>query len=165
MTSLMQLRVLQRPDGGREIVVAGQSFLIREDKQEAAIPKELLEHLSLSDLPELIGVKPLGLTLSNGAASHMDCWLYGFRDGYASARIEIAECGGPSPWLLALREAVCKRQETQGDVEADEIYKFDDSVVFGFLLDLAENFPVPEAVRHITERLRGMESSSAAFAS
>jgi len=145
----MQLYVAQRPDGRREIILGDHSFSVRDDKQEAAIPQELLQDLLLSDLPDEIGVRPLGLTLPRAAGRQMDCWLYGFRDGYASARIQVSEPGGPSSWLMALREAVRKRQEDRGDVEANDVYGVGGNAVFSFLVDLVENTPIPEALKRI----------------
>ena len=159
----MQLLIHQRPDGQTEIVAGGQSFLIRTDLTEVEIPKGLLQDLLLSELPEQIGVKPLGIDLTSAAHPHVDCWLDGFRDGYASARVKIAERSGPSPRLLALRDATCKRQQERGDVEADELYEVDGDAIFSFFVDLMEDLLVQQAFERIDQVVRELEKSGEAF--
>ncbi len=85
----MRLLIQQRTDGQAEIVAVGQSFLIRTDPPEVAIPKVLIKELRLSELPDQIGVQPVGISLPIAVGAQVDCRLYGFRDGYASARIKI----------------------------------------------------------------------------
>jgi len=153
----MQLSIKQRPDGQAEVVAAGQSFLIRTDPPEVEIPKRLLRDLLLSELPDQIAVKPLGIDLTSTAHTRVDCWLYGFRDGYASARIKVAERGRPSPNLLALRDAACKRQQERGDVEADELYEVDGDAAFNFLVDLMEDLLVQQAFDRIDQVVRELE--------
>lgn len=158
----MRLQIQQRGDGQTEVVAAGQSFLVRTDQPEVEIPKTLLQGLLLSELPDQIGVKPLGMTLTGTAGTKIDCWLYGFRDGYASARIKVAEQGGPSPKLGALREAACKRQDERGDVEADELYEVDGNSTFSFLVDLMDDLLVEQALEHIDRVVRELEKAGKA---
>jgi hypothetical protein len=158
----MQLVIQRRPDGQTEIVAAGRSFLIRTDPPEVAIPKMLLQDLRLSKLPDQIGVQPLGINLATAAGTQVDCWLYGFRDGYASVRIKIVEQGGPSPRLVALREAAHKRQDERGDVEVDELYEVDGKATFSFLVDLIEDMLVQQAFERIDQVVRELEKDGAA---
>lgn len=158
----MRLQIEQRRDGQIEIVAAGQSFLIRTDQPEVEIPKILLQDLLLSELPDQIGVKPLGMKLTSTADTKIDCWLYGFRDGYASARIKVAERSGPSPKLWALREAARKRQDERGDVEADELYEVDGNSTFSFLVDLMDDLLVEQALEHIDRVVRELEKDGKA---
>lgn len=158
----MRLHIQQGPDGQTEIVAAGQSFLIRTDQPEVEIPNMLVRDLLLSELPDQIGVKPLGMKLTSTAGTKIDCWLYGFRDGYASARIKVAERGGPSPKLQALRDAACKRQDERGDVEADELYEVDGNSIFSFLVDLTDDLLVEQALENIDQVVRELEKDGKA---
>lgn len=158
----MRLQIQQRRDGQTEIVAAGQSFLIRTDQPEVEIPKILLQELLLSELPDQIGVKPLGMKLTTAAGANPDCWLYGFRDGYASARIKMAERDGPSPRLRALREAACKRQDERGDVETEELYEVDGNSTFSFLVDLMDDVLVEQALEYIDQVVRELEKDGKA---
>ena len=154
--------IQRRPDGQSEIVAAGQSFLIRTEPPEVAIPKMLLQDLPLSKLPDQIGVQPLGINLASAAGIEVDCWLYAFRDGYASVRIKIVEQSGPSPRLVALREAARKRQDERGDVEVDELYEVDGNLTFSFLVDLIEDMLVQQAFERIDQVVRELEKDGAA---
>jgi hypothetical protein len=158
----MRLQIQQRRDGQTEIVAAGQSFLVRTDQPEVEIPKTLLQELLLSELPDQIGVKPLGVKLTTTAGANIDCWLYGFRDGYASARIKVAERRGTSPRLRALREAACKRQDERGDVETEELYEVDGNSTFSFLVDLMDDVLVERALEHVDQVVRELEEQGKA---
>jgi hypothetical protein len=153
----MQLVIHLRPDGQTEIVAAGQSFLVRKDPPEVAIPKELLQDLLLSELPDQIGVKPLGVSLVVAGGEQVDCWLYGFRDGYACARVQVTAKAGPSVALSALQEAIRERQEKQGDVEPTESDP-DRHSELCFLLDLLEDVPIPEALHKVEQALAELDS-------
>lgn len=153
----MQLVIQQQPDGQTEIVTAGQSFLVRKDPPEVAIPKRLLQDLRLSELPDQIGVKPLGVSLVVAGGEQVDCWLYGFHDGYACARVLVTAKAGPSVGLNALQEAVRERQEKQGDVEPTEPDPGGHSELC-FLLDLLEDVPIPGALDKVEQALTELDS-------
>ena len=153
----MQIAIQQRADGQTEIVAAGQSFLIRKDPPEVAIPKRLLQGLLLSELPDQIGVKPLGASLVVAGGEQVDCWLYGFHDGYACARVQVTAKAGPSVGLNALHQAVRERQEKQADVEPTESDPGKHSELC-FLLDLLEDIPIPEALHKVEQALTELDS-------
>ncbi|MGA2357551.1 MAG: hypothetical protein ABSF66_01020 [Terriglobales bacterium] len=153
----MRLVIQQRPDGQTEIVAADQSFLIRKDPPDVAIPNRLLQDLRLSELPDQIGVKPLGMSLVVTGGEQVDCWLYGFHDGYAFARVLVTAKAGPSVELNALQEAVRERQEKQGDVEPTESDPDGDSELC-FLLDLLEDVPIPEALDKVEQALTELDN-------
>ena len=153
----MRLVIQQRPDGQTEIVAADQSFLIRKDPPDVAIPNRLLQDLRLSELPDQIGVKPLGMSLVVTGGEQVDCWLYGFHDGYAFARVLVTAKAGPSVELNALQEAVRERQEKQGDVEPTESGPGGHSELC-FLLDLLEDVPIPEALDKVERALTELDS-------
>jgi len=153
----MQLVIQQRPDGQTEIVAAGQSFLVRKDPPEVPIPKELLQDLLLSELPDQIGVKPLGVSLIVAGGEQVDCWLYAFQDGYACARIQVTTKAGPNARLRALREAVSERQEKQEDVEPTDSDQPEYSGLC-FLLDLVEDIPIQEALDRVERVLKELDS-------
>ncbi len=153
----MTFELKHRPDGQAEIVVAGQSFLIAGEPPQAVIEKELLQDVRLSELPDEIAVKPLGMTMVLAGGEQVDCWLYGFRDGYGFARIQVTTKAGPTARLRALQEAVRERQEKQGDVEPTETGppRF---CGLSFLLDLVEDVPIPEALAKVEQALTELHS-------
>jgi phage/plasmid-associated DNA primase len=88
------------------MIIAGQTFPIREEPPQAVIPKELLQDVRLSELPDAIAVKPLGVSMVLAGGEQVECWLYGFRDGYACARIQVTTKAGPTTRLRALQQVV-----------------------------------------------------------
>jgi len=143
------------------MAIAWQSFLTGDKPPQAAVPKELLKNLRLSELPDEIAVKPLGVSLSGAAGEQVECWLYGFHDGYACARIQVTTKAGPNARLRALREAVLERQEKQEDVEPTDSDQPEYSGLC-FLVDLLEDVPIPEAldrVERVLDELHGRRLS------
>jgi hypothetical protein len=151
------IELKHRADGQAEMVIAGQSFLIRQEPPQAIVPKELLKNVRLSELPDAIAVKPLGVSMVLAGGEQVDCWLYGFRDGYACARIQVTTKAGPTARLRALQDAVGERQEKQGDVEPTESGppKY---CGLSFLLDLLEDVPIPEALDKVEQALLELHS-------
>jgi hypothetical protein len=150
--SLVTIELRHREDGQAELIIAGQAFPVREEPPQAVIPKELLRDVRLSELPNEIAVKPSGVSIVLARGEQVDCWLYGFRDGYGFARIEVTTRAGPTARLRALLEAVCERQEKQGDVEPTETGP-PQYCGLSFLLDLAEDAPIPETLAKVAEAL------------
>jgi hypothetical protein len=155
--SLVTIELRHRADGQAEILIAGQSFPISEEPRLAVIPKELLQDVRLSELPGEIALKPSGVSMVLAGGEQVDCWLYGFRDGYGFARIQVTTRAGPTARLRALQEAVCERQEKQGDVEPTETGppKY---CGLSFLLDLVEDVPIPEALAKVEQALTELHS-------
>ncbi len=148
----MTVELKHRADGQAEILIGGQSFLIAGEPPQAVVPKELLRDVRLSELPGEIAVKPSGVSIVLLGGELVDCWLYGFRDGYAFARIQVTTGGGPTVRLRALQEAICEREEKQRDVERTETGppKY---CGLSFLLDLVEDLPIPEALAKVDQAL------------
>lgn len=157
MILLMTIELKHRANGQAEMVIAERSFPIGEQPPLAVIPKELLRDVRLSELPEGIAVKPLGVSLVGGEGEQVDCWLYGFRDGYACARVLVTAKAGPSVGLNALQEAVRERQGKQEDVEPTESDP-DGHSELCFLLDLLEDVPIPGAVDKVEQALKELHS-------
>jgi len=134
-----------------------QSFLCGDKPPQAVVPNELLKDMRLSELPDGIAVKPLGVCLSDAAGEQVECWLYGFHDGYACARIQVTTKAGPDARLRALREAVAERQEQQADVEPTDSDQPEYSGLC-FLLDLVEDIPIQEALDRVECVLKELHS-------
>jgi len=128
--------------------IAWLSFLTEDKPPQAAVPKELLKELRLSELPDGIAVKPLGVSLSAAGGEQIECWLYGFHDGYACARVQVTTKASPTARLRALREAVLERQEKQEDVEPTDSDQPEYSGLC-FLVDLLEDISIPEALERV----------------
>jgi hypothetical protein len=151
------IELKHRADGQAEIIIAGQTFPIREEPPQAVIPKELLQDVRLSELPDAIAVKPLGASMVLAGGEQVECWLYGFRDGYACARIQVTTKAGPTTRLRALQDAVVERQEKQGDVEPTESGP-PQYCGLSFLLDLVEDAPIPETLAKVEQALKELHS-------
>ncbi|HXW92660.1 MAG TPA: hypothetical protein VEK33_19085 [Terriglobales bacterium] len=146
----MATKLERRP---AEIVLQNRVFKVTEDPPQAQIPLQLLGSVLLSELPDGIAIKPLGVSLASASEEDVECWFYAFRDGYAGARVQVLEPGGPSTALVALGEAIAERQETEGDIEVTESCQPGTSKVC-FLLDIAQDLPVATALIEI-ERVLG----------
>jgi hypothetical protein len=157
MILLMTIELKHRANGQAEMVIAERSFPIGEQPPQAVIPKELLQDVRLSELPDGIAVKPLGVSLVAGEGEQVDCWLYGFRDGYACAQIQVTAKPGSSTRLRALQEAVRERQGKQEDVEPTESDP-DGHSELCFLLDLLEDVPIPGALDKVEQALKELHS-------
>jgi len=144
----MATKLERRP---AEIVLQNRVFEVTEDPPQAQIPLQLLGSVLLSELPDGIAIKPLGVSLARPSEEEVECWFYAFRDGYAGARVQVLERGGPSAALVALGEAIAERQETEGDIEVTESCQ--PSKVC-FLLDIAQDLAVATALIEI-ERVLG----------
>jgi hypothetical protein len=139
------------------MAIEWRSFVISGKSSCAVIPKELLRHVRLSELPDGIGVNPSGLSIAVAAGEQVDCWLYGFQDGYAFARIQITTKAGPRARLRALQDAIRERQEEQDDVELTDSDQPEHSGLC-FLMDFAEDITVPEALERVECVLQELDS-------
>jgi hypothetical protein len=153
----------ERRHDSTEILIAGRVFQVGENPPQAQVPLELLSTVLLSELPDEVAIKPLGVFLPSTPGQEVECCLYGFRDGYACARIQLLESGGPSSSLLALREAVSERQETQEDMELAEDSCQPGKSTVSFLLDIRQDLPVPEALTQIDRVLAELSSRRTAL--
>lgn len=145
-----------------EIVLQDRVFEVTENPPQAQIPLQQLGGVLLSELPDEIAIKPLGVSLAMVSDEEVECWFYRFRDGYAGARVEVREPGGPSAALLALGEAVAERQETLGDVEVTESCQLGSPKIC-FLVDIAQDLPVATALIHVERVLGELNSRRSAL--
>lgn len=158
-----------RPKQGVEIVIAGRSFTAQGVPPRVNVPPALMLNLRLSDLPEDIGIRPLGLELSAQSGWQVDCLLYGLRDGSAWARVEVSEplhaevveYDWPSTHLTALADAVQERKQQVGDTDIDtEIFRGSGRWRFSYLIDIGEDLKLSAAFERVQNTIATLKLRS-----
>lgn len=154
----MSIKFNRRTEGSIEIVIGGRAFPIAGVPPKAEIPKDLLFDLRLSDLPEEVAIRPLGVKFPSGSRQQVSCSIYGFRDGSAWALVEVVEPGErdwPPVSLTALQEAVREQKAQEEDIDTDtDIFQDSAGWKFGYVIELFEDLPTEEALRRLETTAR-----------
>lgn len=139
----------------REATLAGRRFSVQRNLRHVVVSPDDCIGLRLSDLPEDVAVKPLGIDLPCGPGQQVSCLIYGFRDGSALALVEVAEreCEGkPPPLLVAIQQAVCEERDKDKGVDLETLEEIDGYWKLAYVIELRAPLSLQEALKRMVTK-------------